>query len=289
MIILVIGVAGSGKTTVGRLLAQAMHCTFLEGDSLHSKQNIHKMSHGIPLTDADRALWLAGIHAHILPWFEHGQDLVVGCSALKERYRAVLAEGVPITWVYLKGSFELIRSRLRRRPNHFMKADMLESQFNTLEEPSNALVVDVSLRPSAIVEQILSELRIEKPRGCGVRLKPEVRVFAEPSISRPSIADCRDSSATGMLHRDGTTCGERPATWSGRNGPGCHTRRCTDINVPHGHHIPTLHQDRLWNDGPPMRARRLGDRCTMALSGVFHLEGRAFSSKYPCQRPSPHR
>src|SRR5690349_17003292 len=88
-----------------------------------------------------------------------------------------------------------------------------------------------------------------------------------------------------MLHRDGTTYGERPVTWSGRNGLGCHTRPCTDINVPHGHHIPPLHQDRLWNDGPPMRARRLGDRCAMALCGVFHLEGRAFSSKYPCERP----
>ena len=82
------------------------------------------------------------------------------------RYREVLAEGVPITWVYLKGSFELIRSRLKRRPNHFMKADMLQSQFDTLEEPSNALVVDVSAPPSAIVEQILSELRIERrPEG----------------------------------------------------------------------------------------------------------------------------
>jgi len=166
MIIVVIGVAGSGKTTVGMLLAEAMHCPFLEGDSLHSKQNIDKISHGIPLTDADRAPWLAAIHNHILYWFERGQDLVVGCSALKQQYRDVLAEGVPITWVYLKGSFELIRSRMKRRPNHFMKADMLESQFDTLEEPSKALVVDVSAPPRAIVEQILSELRIERrPEG----------------------------------------------------------------------------------------------------------------------------
>ena len=166
MIIVVIGVAGSGKTTVGMLLAEAMHCPFLEGDSLHSKQNIDKISHGIPLTDADRAPWLAAIHDHILYWFERGRDLVVGCSALKQRYREVLAEGVPITWVYLKGSFELIRSRLRRRPNHFMKAEMLQSQFDTLEEPSNALVVDVSAPPGAIVEQILSEMCIERrPEG----------------------------------------------------------------------------------------------------------------------------
>ena len=105
MIIVVIGVAGSGKTTVGTMLADAMKCPFLEGDSLHSKENIDKMSHGIPLTDADRAPWLAAIHARILDCFERGQDLVVGCSALKQRYRPVLAKGVPITWVYLKGSF----------------------------------------------------------------------------------------------------------------------------------------------------------------------------------------
>ena len=166
MIIVLIGVAGSGKTTVGMLLAEAIHCPFLEGDSLHSEQNIDKIRHGIPLTDADRAPWLAAIHNHILYWFERGQDLVVGCSALTQGYREVLAEGVPITWVYLKGSFELIRTRLKRRPNHFMKADMLQSQFDTLEEPSNALVVDVSAPPSAIVEQILSELRIERrPEG----------------------------------------------------------------------------------------------------------------------------
>ena len=160
MIIAVIGVSGSGKTTIGKMLAKAMNCRFLEGDSLHSRENISKMRHGIPLTDAERAPWLAAIHARILNRFERGQDLVVACSALKQRYRAVLAEGVPITWVYLKGSFELIRSRLRHRSSHFMKADMLASQFDTLEEPSDALVVDVSAPPNVIVEKILSHLRI---------------------------------------------------------------------------------------------------------------------------------
>ena len=159
MIIAIIGVAGSGKTTIGTMLADAMNCPFLDGDSLHSKENIDKMSHGIPLTDADRAPWLAAIHARILDRFERGQDLVVGCSALKQRYRTVLADGVPITWVYLKGSFELIRSRLKHRSGHFMKADMLASQFDALEEPSDALVIDVSAPPSVIVERILSQLR----------------------------------------------------------------------------------------------------------------------------------
>lgn len=158
MIVVLMGVAGSGKTTVGTMLADAMKCPFLEGDSLHSTASIDRMSHGIPLTDSDRAPWLVAIHARILDVFERGQDLVVGCSALKQQYREVLAEGVSITWVYLKGSAELIRSRLRHRPSHFMKADMLASQFAALEEPSDAIVVDVSAPPSAIVEQILAQL-----------------------------------------------------------------------------------------------------------------------------------
>ena len=154
-IIVVMGVAGWGKTTVGTLLANAMHCAFLEGDSLHPAANVEAMSHGVPLTDADRAPWLAAIHARLLDAFTRGQCLVVGCSALKRSYRTVLAEGIPITWVYLKGSAGLIRSRLLHRTGHYMKADMLASQFEALEEPSDALVVDISQSPRAIVEQTL--------------------------------------------------------------------------------------------------------------------------------------
>jgi gluconokinase len=160
VIIVVFGVAGSGKTTVGTMLAEAMKCPFLEGDSLHPKENIDKMSHGIPLTDVDRGPWLSAIHARILDYFERGQDLVVGCSALKQEYRQVLGKRIPITWVYLKGSPGLIRSRLSHRPNHFMKLDLLASQFDALEEPDDALVVDVSAPPSVMVEHILSQLRI---------------------------------------------------------------------------------------------------------------------------------
>jgi gluconokinase len=158
-IVVVMGVAGSGKTTVGRILADALHCPFLEGDSLHSPANVEKMSHGIPLTDADRAPWLAAIHARLLDALARGQSLVAACSALKQAYRAVLAEGVPITWVYLKGSPTLIRSRLQHRTGHYMKADMLASQFDALEEPSDALIVDIAQPPGAIVEQIRAELR----------------------------------------------------------------------------------------------------------------------------------
>jgi len=117
------------------------------------------MSHGIPLTDVDRAPWLAAIHARLLDAVRRGQSLVAACSALKQSYRAVLAEGVPITWVYLKGSPALIRSRLQHRTAHYMKADMLASQFDALEEPSDALIVDIAQPPRAIVEQIRAELR----------------------------------------------------------------------------------------------------------------------------------
>jgi gluconokinase len=157
-IVVVMGVAGSGKTTVGTRLAEAMHCAYLEGDSLHSPANVEKMSHGIPLTDIDRAPWLAAIHARLLDSFRQGESLVVGCSALKRSYRAVLSDGIPITWVYLKGSAALIRSRLQHRSGHYMKADMLASQFDALEEPSDALIVDVSPPPGVIVERILTEL-----------------------------------------------------------------------------------------------------------------------------------
>jgi gluconokinase len=158
-IVVLIGVAGSGKTTVGTMLADAMRCAFLEGDSLHSAANVEKMSHGVPLTDADRAPWLVAIHGRLLEAFTRGKCLVVGCSALKRSYRTVLAEGIPITWVYLKGAAALLRSRLHHRTGRCMKADMLASQFEGLEEPSDAVVVDISQPPAAIVERILAELR----------------------------------------------------------------------------------------------------------------------------------
>ena len=167
MIIVVMGVAGSGKTTVGSRLAKALNCAFLEGDSLHSQENIDKMSRGIPLTDADRTPWLAAIHARVLEACERGVDLVVSCSALKQQYRERIAKAVPITWVYLKGSPSLIRARLRHRPNHFFKADLLASQFDALDEPVDALVVDISAPPNEIVQHILSQVRKRGVAGAG--------------------------------------------------------------------------------------------------------------------------
>lgn len=158
MIVVIMGVAGSGKSTVGELLAGELHWKFLDGDSLHPAANVEKMSHGIPLTDADRAPWLAALHARIAESFQRGEHLVIACSALKQRYRDTLDSGVTITWVYLKGSYALILEHLQHRQHHFMKPQMLASQFTDLEEPENAIVIDVDVEPAAAVREIVSAL-----------------------------------------------------------------------------------------------------------------------------------
>src|SRR5688572_28200772 len=129
MIVVVIGVAGSGKSTIGAMLARAIGCEFLEGDTLHSPANVAKMTGGVPLNDDDRGPWLSAIHARIADAFKRSVNLVVACSALKQKYREVLERGVAISWVYLQGSKELLRRRLQERTSHFMKAGMLDSQF----------------------------------------------------------------------------------------------------------------------------------------------------------------
>jgi carbohydrate kinase (thermoresistant glucokinase family) len=148
------GVAGVGKTTVGQLLARELHCEFLDADTLHPPENIAKMSRGVPLTDEDRAPWLAAIHARMAQQSQ-SEELVVACSALKQRYRDTLAEGLALTWVYLKGAEDAIRARLEARPGHFFKSRMLASQFADLEEPSDAIVIDSKLAPAEAVRQIL--------------------------------------------------------------------------------------------------------------------------------------
>jgi gluconokinase len=117
------------------------------------------MSQGLPLTDADRSPWLAAVHAHMTDAFERGEDLVVACSALKRAYRALLADGIPVSWVYLEASAEMLRDRLQRRTGHFMKANMLTSQIAALEHPADAIVIEAAQEPSAIVHEILTRLR----------------------------------------------------------------------------------------------------------------------------------
>jgi gluconokinase len=167
-IIVLMGVAGAGKTTVGQLLAADLGWAFLDADSLHPMANIEKMTRGIPLTDADREPWLAAVHARIVESFQKHQDLVVACSALKQRYRETLARGVDAIWVYLKGSEEMIRARLQGRQHHFMKAKMLASQFADLEEPSDAIVVDIAITPSAAVQKISNALTSSPAHAKGI-------------------------------------------------------------------------------------------------------------------------
>jgi gluconokinase len=155
MVILLMGVSGSGKTTIGQMLSAQLNWPFIDGDRLHSAENIAKMAAGIPLTDQDRAPWLQSIHAAIERWRVQQQNGIVASSALKEQYRQILLTSPDIKLVYLRGSYHLIYSRMQHRPGHYMKAEMLQSQFAALEEPKDAIVVDIA--PSA--EQVVSTIR----------------------------------------------------------------------------------------------------------------------------------
>lgn len=162
MIIILIGVSGSGKTTIGSRLAEDLGWRFYEGDDFHLPSSIEKMEHGIPLTDADREVWLEGLRRLIHELIEQGESAVLACSALKRRYRDHLLNGNEdeVCMVYLRGSYELIRKRLAGRKEHFMKASMLASQFEDLEEPTGIPTVDIDQDPDAIVRSIEHELGI---------------------------------------------------------------------------------------------------------------------------------
>jgi gluconokinase len=164
MIVVVMGVSGSGKTTVAKLLAERSGWQFQEGDTLHPPANVEKMSAGIPLTDADRLPWLRKIAETIDGWRAHGQSGVVTCSALKRSYRDIIVgDRRDVRLVYLRGSPELIRQRMAARHGHFMPTALLDSQFSTLEEPSpdeNPIVVDIGGRPEEIVGEISERLRV---------------------------------------------------------------------------------------------------------------------------------
>jgi gluconokinase len=159
MIILVMGVSGSGKTSVGKKLAESLGYKFADADDFHSPENIEKMYNGVALDDADRLPWLQKIQDAIKQCLEENTNLVLTCSALKEGYRQMLLiDGESVKLVYLKGSFELIHKRLKERLNHFMSEKLLESQFDILEEPLDAITVDISEPLEVIVQEIVDKL-----------------------------------------------------------------------------------------------------------------------------------
>lgn len=160
MIVIVMGVVGAGKTTVGRMLAEQQGWQFADADDFHPQANIDKIRHGISLTDADRQPWLDRLRKAIEEWIKDGSNLVLACSALKENYRQILDVGPAVQFVYLKGSASLIAKRLRSRHGHFADEQILASQFEDLEEPKAAIVEDVSQIPEEIVADIRQKLKL---------------------------------------------------------------------------------------------------------------------------------
>jgi gluconokinase len=158
-IAVVMGVSGSGKTTIGRELAARLNCEFSDGDDFHSAANVAKMARGEPLTDADRSDWLSRLRSRIDRALVDGVRLIVACSALKERYRRRLGIERPgIALVYLRTTPELVQRRLKARTGHFMPPSLLASQFADLEEPADAIVLDADQPVEAIVSQIAGAL-----------------------------------------------------------------------------------------------------------------------------------
>jgi gluconokinase len=156
-IILVMGVSGSGKTVVGRALAQSLGWDFYDADDFHPPANIAKMSAGIPLADDDRTPWLGLLHDKLLESLRESRNCVMACSALKGNYRKVLLDGVSnLQVVYLKGDYDLISLRMQSRTDHYMKPEMLKSQFDALEEPEDALVINISAGVNEIVGEVIN-------------------------------------------------------------------------------------------------------------------------------------
>lgn len=155
MVVLVMGVSGSGKTTIGKNLAARMKCEFADADDFHPQANVEKMRAGVPLDDADRLPWLDALGQLIVAHLTGGRDLVLACSALKHAYRKrLMTDDRQVKLVYLKGDYELIARRLAARENHYMNPRLLESQFATLEEPTDAITVNIAAKPEEITTQI---------------------------------------------------------------------------------------------------------------------------------------
>jgi carbohydrate kinase (thermoresistant glucokinase family) len=178
VIVVLMGVSGSGKSTVAALLAGALGCQFQEGDDLHPPENVEKMRSGIPLTDADRLPWLRKIAEEIDGWRARGECGVLTCSALKRSYRDIIIGDRPnVVLVYLRGSHDLIHRRMATRHEHFMPVALLDSQFATLEEPTpdeRPIIVDVGGKPAEIAHEIVRRLE-ERQHGTAQPAPPSPR------------------------------------------------------------------------------------------------------------------
>jgi len=163
MIVVLMGVCGCGKSTVGRALAKDLGWAYLDADDLHPPTNVEKMASGIPLTDEDRWPWYDRIVAELRRLTASGRHVVLACSALKQAYRDRLARAGDLRVAYLKGDAAAIEPRIASRKGHFMPASLLASQFATLEEPADAIVVDVTQSIAAQVATIARALRAELP------------------------------------------------------------------------------------------------------------------------------
>jgi gluconokinase len=161
--IIVMGVSGCGKTTLGRAVASRLNATFLDADDFHPEANVNKMRSQTPLNDEDRAPWLAVLNDELRTRADRGEPMVLACSALKQSYRDAISAQLPqVRWIFLDGSFELIAARLRERPNHYMPESLLRSQFDALEQPEDAITISIALSPD---EQIASALHaLHAPR-----------------------------------------------------------------------------------------------------------------------------
>jgi gluconokinase len=167
LFIILMGVSGSGKTTIGRALSEHLGWAFYDGDNYHPPENVSKMAAGIPLNDDDRAGWLAALAQIIRDGLARGENGIMACSALKQKYRNILqVDPVCVHFVYLKGSYEIILGRMESREGHYMKSDLLESQYAALEEPTCELVIDVSQSPQKIMQIIINHFDLTDKSSC---------------------------------------------------------------------------------------------------------------------------
>ena len=160
MLLLLMGVTASGKTTVGHLLRDRLGWPFYDGDDFHPPANIEKMKHGIPLTDTDRTPWLVNIHVQLVQLATEGKNAVLACSALKQSYRDTLSAGLDFRIVYLRGTYEQMRQHILARHGHFAGESILAGQFADLEEPRDALAIDVAGTPAEIANRAIEKLQL---------------------------------------------------------------------------------------------------------------------------------